>query len=70
VIVPRRVCARAVDRNRIKRIVRESFRHAKPLLCGQDVVVIAQQASSNAMREALADSLRTFWLKLQSQCAP
>ena len=38
-IVPRRLLARAVDRNRFKRCIRESFRQAMPQLPACDYVV-------------------------------
>jgi ribonuclease P protein component len=37
--VTKRVAPRAVDRNRVKRVVREVFRHAAPQLGGVDVVI-------------------------------
>lgn len=39
IVVGRRAAPRAVDRNRIKRMVRETFRQVRPLLGGVDVVV-------------------------------
>lgn len=38
-IVPKRLAGRAVDRNRIRRIVRESFRHRQAKWTGYDCVV-------------------------------
>lgn len=40
--VPRRVARRAVVRNRLKRRIRESFRHHAEGLAGLDVVVLAR----------------------------
>jgi ribonuclease P protein component len=37
--ITKRVAPRAVDRNRVKRVVREVFRHAAPQLRGVDVVI-------------------------------
>ena len=48
---------RAVCRNRVKRLVRESFRQNLDRLAGQDVVVIARLGpgeSSGRIRESLA----------------
>ena len=56
--VSRRVARRAVARNRIKRQIRESFRHNAERLKGLDVVVIArsgaQTMDSNRLRHVLA----------------
>lgn len=38
-VVPKRLLPRAVDRNRIKRLMREWFRASVPLLSGRDVVI-------------------------------
>jgi len=46
-IVPKRILARAVDRNRIKRILREEFRLSQHEIGGLDVVVKVKQAGAN-----------------------
>jgi ribonuclease P protein component len=38
-IIPRRVVARAVDRNRVKRVIREWFRRNQPQLGSRDILV-------------------------------
>ena len=43
--VPRRVARRAVDRHRLKRQIRESFRYSAERLAGLDVVVIARSGA-------------------------
>lgn len=55
---------RAVDRNRIKRLVRESFRHNKVLLGGLDVVVISRTACLTTNNRLLHASLQKLWHKL------
>ncbi len=59
---------RAVDRNRIKRIARESFRHQRHLLLGCDCVVMnkdrAATASSIELRQSL-DKLWSEWANLE-----
>ena len=57
-IVAKRLLARAVDRNRVKRCVRESFRRALPELPACDFVVrlIAKPVPGDEAR----DLLRTF----------
>ena len=56
--VPRRVARSAVVRHRLKRQIRESFRHNAERLCGLDVVVLvrpgAEKMSSKCLRSVLA----------------
>jgi ribonuclease P protein component len=72
----------ASDRNRLKRIVRESFRHHKELLQGLDIVVLCQRRApsapkqtggndklgSNDNNDQLFNSLHNHWLKLAQRC--
>ena len=59
--ISRKHCRRAVGRNRIKRVVRESFRAAQSALAGIDVVVINQPAAATADNETLFASLEKHW---------
>ena len=43
VVVSKKVAARAVDRNRLKRLVREAFRRARERFAGNDLVVVARR---------------------------
>lgn len=65
--ISKRRAKRAVDRNRIKRVVRESFRHAAADLPDVDVVVLARQATHRRTRRQLFDSLTQHWHKLCNQ---
>ncbi len=69
IAVSRRVSGRAVDRNRIKRIVRDTFRHEQAGLNGLDLVVVAQAACRVAEPESLRKSLRDHWIILRKRCA-
>ena len=64
--VSRRVAAHAVERNRIKRIARESFRHRRAQLPPGDYVLLAQRDAANASPDALRDALSALW---QRACA-
>lgn len=55
---------RAVDRNHIKRIARESFRHNRELLVGYDAVVMNKDHAASASSIELRQSLDTLWLEL------
>ncbi|MHB1951440.1 MAG: ribonuclease P protein component [Acidiferrobacteraceae bacterium] len=68
ITVSRKVSRRAVDRNRIKRHVRESFRLHRPVLEGFDVVVTAQPAAARAEGSELRKSLEQHWDRLHRQC--
>lgn len=56
---------RAVDRNRVKRIVRESFREHQ--LQDYDVVVLARRETLTATNDELFASLRLHWKRLLNQ---
>ena len=61
---------RANRRNRLKRLVRESFRMNGHLLAGLDFVVVAQAAADREPAAALRDSLRRHWTGLSERCEP
>lgn len=64
--VSRKVSKRAVVRNRIKRIVRESFRLRRGSLPAVDVLVIARSSAAVIDRVALRDDLEDAWRKLEA----
>jgi ribonuclease P protein component len=61
--ISKKHCRRATERNRIKRIIRESFRQQQALLSGLDVVVINQPGATVASRQDITDSLDKHWLR-------
>ena len=63
--ISKKNCRAATGRNRLKRIVRESFRSNQALLKGLDVVVINQPAARNRSNRQIFDSLHGHW----QQCA-
>jgi ribonuclease P protein component len=65
--ISRRVSKRAVDRNRIRRIVRESFRHARAGLPPVDVLIIANNQAVNVSRSELRAELDRLWQRLQAR---
>lgn len=70
--VAKKACPKAVGRNRIKRIVRESFRTT---LAGQsdtvtlDFVVLASANAANETNQSLTKSLNKQWYKLVEKAA-
>lgn len=59
--ISKKHCRRATARNRIKRIIRESFRTQQELLVGHDVVVINQPRAATATNRELFESLEKHW---------
>ena len=62
--ISKKHCRRAVARNRIKRVIRESFRQNQSQLAGLDVVVINQAAATKAGNPAIRESLDRHWQRL------
>jgi ribonuclease P protein component len=59
----------AVRRNRLRRLVRESFRLARHELPAVDVVVAAKFPATEAPAATLRASLATLWQRVASTCA-
>jgi ribonuclease P protein component len=62
------MCAWAVVRNRLKRLVRESARQHQRELRGMDLVVIAQRAAAGAMAPGISTSLERHWTSIIGRC--
>ena len=62
--VSRRVSKRAVVRNRIRRIVRETFRLRRAELPGCDVLLIAQTSAAVLSGGELRSDLNAIWQRL------
>lgn len=58
---------RAVDRNRLKRVARESFRTIRRELDGRHVVVMNRDAASTASSSELRTALDALWTRLLRQ---
>ena len=59
--ISKKNCRQATGRNKIKRVVRESFREHQRKLAGLDIVVINQPAARMADNRQLFDSLSGHW---------
>jgi ribonuclease P protein component len=59
----------AVQRNRLKRLVRESFRHRQQDLPSVDVVVNARAAAAKSGNDAIRASLAQHWDRIVRRCA-
>lgn len=68
VIIAKRNAARAVDRNRIRRGVRECFRHSQNELIGLDIIVIAKASLKNFHESnGLCRHLKQRWDEIVQQ---
>jgi ribonuclease P protein component len=62
--VSRRVSKRAVVRNRIRRVIRESFRLNRARLPACDVLLIAQTTAAEQSSSVLRADLESLWQRL------
>lgn len=62
--ISKRVSKRAVERNRIKRLLRESFRHVRMQLPPVDLVVMAREAAAGLSGPELLAEIDALWCKL------
>ncbi len=66
--ISRKKVRHATDRNRLKRVVRESFRIRYAELPPVDLVVLARDAAKDAANPELFISLARHWSKLKEAC--
>ena len=67
--ISKKNCRKAAARNRIKRVVRESFRQHLKDLAGLDIVVMNKRSTHDAPNADLFDSLSGHW-KRCAKAAP
>jgi ribonuclease P protein component len=66
--ISRRASKRAVDRNKLKRLARETFRMQPSLPCW-DFVVMAKPGADRTERRVLRESLERHFTRLNAQAA-
>lgn len=59
---------KANARNRLKRLIRESFRHKQHQLPNIDIVVMAKNGADKLDNEVLAKHLEKLWRKIIQRC--
>lgn len=68
--ISRKRVGRAVERNLIKRVIRESFRHSRHRLRGLDLLVIGRGGLCRPLdRKRLQASLTRHWQTVSERCA-
>jgi len=67
-ILPKRIVQKAVDRNMIKRVMRESFRHHKQVLQNLDIMIVLRSKLHVTYQKTLRQDLENIWEKLGSVC--
>jgi len=66
--VAKKKVKRAVDRNRIKRVIREAFRLQHGDLGGFDLVIIAKMNVANKTNAQITRSILKHWAMIQKKC--
>ena len=68
-VIAKKHVRRAVERNRIKRVIRETFRHRQQLFTGPaaglDVVILARGGVDRLDNRSLHEQLNSLWHQLQ-----
>lgn len=68
ITVSKRNARLAVQRNQIKRIIRETFRLQQHKLAGFDIIVIAKFSVTELDKAALGELCNYLWRKLSKRC--
>jgi ribonuclease P protein component len=67
--ISRKVARTAVARNRIKRVIRESYRHWQTHLDALDIVVLGRIGVAARSKKDLNTAVENLWTELNKQCA-
>ena len=67
--ISRKVARTAVARNRIKRVIRESYRLRQTRLGSLDIVVLGRAGVASQSKKMLHDELENLWKELDIKCA-
>jgi len=70
IIIAKHHLKRAVDRNLMRRLVRESFRQHKETLKGLDIIVLLRSKCTPLDKKALRDDIDNLWLQLKKSYKP
>lgn len=67
-VVAKKHIRKAVQRNRIKRVIRDNFRRHRHSIMNIDIVVLARKEALDVAPSLLQKSLEKHWLRLVSRC--
>ena len=67
--ISRKRVSKATVRNRIRRLVRESFRHNRQALGNMDIVIMAREKAPAASDPELRESIQQHWSRLHAAMA-
>lgn len=67
-VIAKKKIREAVARNRVKRLIRESFRLHQHGLIGIDCVVLAKEGIDKIDNQTLTGALTTHWQKIARRC--
>jgi ribonuclease P protein component len=66
-VIAKKNVSKAVQRNRVKRIIRDSFRHHQDTLAGLDLVVLARKDADKLGNPQLRDRMQKMWVQLNKE---
>lgn len=66
-VIAKKNVALAVQRNRIKRQLRDTFRHSRALLDTLDLVVLARKDADKLNNSQLKDTIESLWQDLHTK---
>ncbi|MCC1496173.1 ribonuclease P protein component [Alcanivorax sp. 1008] len=69
IVIGKRRVKRAVDRNLLRRLMRESFRHLGPELAGLDIVILVRANIDHPEKAVFTAQLAKVWSKLLAKRA-
>lgn len=67
--IPKKKVKLAVNRNRIKRCIRESFRLTAHRLPNIDIIIIAKHGINDLSNHEITQQLEKLWIKITKRCA-
>ena len=66
-VVAKKNVSKSIERNRIKRLIRESFRHARLQLPGLDIVVLIRKGLDNLPNFVISSKIDALWKDLHTK---